>query len=120
MRHIATFYVDWYGLGTLRVKLMSVSLLILSKPTGFNKPYPTIVTEDSRYEGFHLLCDLLVGSLILLDTLKNAILTINLVSQLSGVMVFVVKSKLGFDPDRPVEFSLYVTNLHILLRPAYF
>ena len=119
MRHIATFYVDRHGLGTLWVKLIVVSLLALSEPAGLDQSDPTIVAEDGRYESFHFLCDLLVGSLILLDTLKNAILTIDLVSKLSGVMIFVVKCKLGFDPDGPVEFPLYVTNLHILLRSTY-
>ena len=90
MRVIATFYVDWYDFGTIRVILMIVSLLALSKPTGLDEPYPTIVAEDGRYESFHLLCDLLVGSLILLDSLKDAILTVNLVSQLARVVIFVV------------------------------
>ena len=83
MRVIATFYVNWNDFGTIRVILIIVSLLALSEPTGLDQPNPTIVTEDSRYESFHLFCDLLVGSLILLDTLNDAILTVNLVSQLA-------------------------------------
>ena len=119
MRLIATFYIDRNNFGALRVKLIFMSLLALSEPAGLDKPDPTIIAEDGRYESFHLLCDLLICSLVLLDTLKNTVLTIDLCSQFARVVIFVVKSKLGFDPDRPVEFSLYVTNLNILLRPAY-
>ena len=75
---IATFNIDRNDFGTLRVKLILMSLLALSEPSGLDQSDPTIVAENSRYESFHLLCDLLVDSLILLDTLKNAILTINL------------------------------------------
>ena len=116
---IATFDINWNDFGTLRVKLIVVSLLALSEPAGLDQSDPTIVTEDGRYESFHLLCDLLVGSLILLNALKNAVLTIDLCTQFARVVIFVVKCKLGFYPDGPVEFPLYVTNLYILLRSAH-
>ena len=76
--HITTFDIDWNGFGTLRVKLIVMSLLALSEPAGLDQSDPTIVTKDGRYESFHLLCDLLIDSRVLLDTLKNTVLTINL------------------------------------------
>ena len=114
VRHIPTLDVDWNGFGALRIKLVVVSLLAFPEPAGLDQPDPTIVAKDSRYEGFHLLRDLLVGDLILLDTLKNAILPINLCSQLAGVVIFGVESELGFYPDGPVKLSFDLANLHIL------